>query len=71
MYPSTLSTNLRRDEGAYVQTSLSRTFVHNGQTGLSLVARSTFSSKINTLLAISSGLLAEPNRFSEELKAKS
>jgi hypothetical protein len=45
MYPSNLSTNLRRCEGAYVQTSLSRTFVHNGQTGLSLVARSTFSSK--------------------------
>ena len=48
MYPSNLSTNLRRDEGAYVQTSLSRTFVHNGQTGLSLVARSTFSSKISS-----------------------
>jgi hypothetical protein len=45
MYPSNLSTNLRRCEGAYVQTSLSRTFVHNRQTGLSLVARSTFSSK--------------------------
>src|ERR1700692_1723966 len=45
MYPSSLSTNLRRCYGAYVQTSLSRTFVHKGQTGLSLVARSTFSSK--------------------------
>jgi hypothetical protein len=58
MYPSNLSTNLRRDEGAYVQTSLSRTFVHNGQTGLSLVARSTFSSKKSSQLsAISSQLV--------------
>src|ERR1039457_7047132 len=42
MYPSSLQTNLRRCEGAYVQTSLARAFPHNGQTGLSPVARSTF-----------------------------
>ena len=42
MYPSNLQTNLRRREGAYGQTSLARAFVHNRQTGLSLVARSTF-----------------------------
>jgi hypothetical protein len=42
MYPSSLQTNLRGREGAYVQTSLARTFPHDGQTGLSLVARSTF-----------------------------
>jgi len=41
MYPSYLP-YLRRNEGAYVQTSLSRTFPHNGQIGLSLVARSTY-----------------------------
>ena len=45
MYPSNLQTNLRRREGAYGQTSLARTFTRNSQTGLSLVARSTFSSK--------------------------
>ncbi len=45
MYPSNLQTNLRRREGAYVQTSLARAFPHDGQTGLSPVARSTFSSK--------------------------
>jgi hypothetical protein len=45
MYPLNLQTNLRRREGAYGQTSLARAFDHNRQTGLSLVARSTFSSK--------------------------
>ena len=43
--PQILTTNLTRREGAYVQTSLSRAFPHDGQTGLSLVARSTFPRK--------------------------
>ena len=61
MYPSNLQTNLRRCEGAYGQTSLARTFTYNRQTGLSPVARSTFSSKNIELLALSAlGFSAEP-----------
>ena len=45
MYPSYPSINLRGFEGAYVQTSLSWAFPHNRQIGLSLIVRSTFSSK--------------------------
>ena len=44
MYPLYLP-YLRSNKGANVQTSLSRAFPLDGQTGLSLVARSTFSSK--------------------------
>jgi hypothetical protein len=62
---------LRRCEGAYVQTSLSWAFLLDGQTGLSLVARSTFPRNKIELLAISSWLLAKPTGFGEELKAKS
>jgi len=54
VYPSNLQTNLRRREGAYVQTSLSRAFLLDGQTRLSWVARSTLSSKMSCELRASS-----------------
>ena len=54
MYPSLLP-YLRSDEGANVQTSLSRAFPLDGQIRRSWIARSTFSSKLQ-LLAVSQTL---------------
>ena len=71
MYPSNLQTNLRRREGAYVQTSLSRAFPHDGQTGLSPVARSTFSSKIFPKLSVLSSQLSVKPADSRQLTAES
>jgi hypothetical protein len=70
MYPSNLP-YLRRREGAYVQTSLSRAFPHDGQTGLSLVARSTLSSKTFPKLSALSFQLSVKPADSRQLTAES
>ena len=67
MYPSNLQTNLRRREGAYVQTSLSRAFPHDGQIVLSPVARSTFPRKYR---AASYGLRATSKQKLSLLEAR-
>ena len=57
MYPSSLLPEKR--EGAYVQTSLDRTFLHDGQIGLSLIVRSTLSSKNSEALSFQLSALSQ------------
>jgi len=69
MYPSNLQTNLRRREGAYGQTSLARAFTRNRQTGLSLVARSTFPRK-NFRNSQFSAFSSQSNDFTESCEPR-
>jgi hypothetical protein len=55
MYP-VFASYLRSGFGSFVQTSLSRAFLHDGPIGLSLIARSTFPRKLPKLSALSSQL---------------
>ena len=65
MYP-VFSFHLRAEFGIYVRTSLSRTFPHDGQTGLSLVARSTLSSnQISPLVILSEKCASLAKRISQ------